>query len=230
MAALDSALGTRDWLSALDTHDWLAVALVLLFCADLGLVLVLNRRLRRAAELIAPAVAPSPATAPTKIPKLSRSLLFASCWLALDAFVMQQGLISIILLLLCVFWMAPSVLMARKDKSLARFRAGRVAAYFLAAIAALGIIRLNNSLAERRAEVVVAAVRQYQQKNGRYPQRLEEVTPEFLPAIPRARYSFMWNNFMYFNAGSSQRLVYVAFPPFLRRVYNFESGSWGQID
>jgi O-antigen ligase len=143
---------------------------------------------------------------------------------------MQQGLISIILLLLCVFWMAPSVLMARKDKSLARFRAGRVAAYFLAAIAALGIIRLNNSLAERRAEVVVAAVRQYQQKNGRYPQRLEEVTPEFLPAIPRARYSFMWNNFMYFNAGSSPRLVYVAFPPFLRRVYNFESGSWGQID
>ena len=221
MAALDSALETR---------AWLLIALVLLVCADLGLVLVLDRRLSRAVKLLAPAVAPSPATAPKKIPKVSRSLLFASCWFALDAFFMQQGVISIIILLLCVFWMAPSAVMAYRDKSLARFRAGRVAAYFLAAIAALGIIRLNSSLAERRAEIVVAAVRQYQQKYGRFPDRLEQVAPEFLPSVPLAKYSFMYNNFQYFKFSENPRLYYVGFPPFGRHVYNFESGRWGQLD
>ncbi len=170
------------------------------------------------------------ATEPVKIPRLSRTILFAASWFALDAFVMQQGLISIILLLLCVFWMAPAAVIGRKDKPLARFRALRATAYVLAAFAALAMIRLNNALAERRAEIVVAAVRQYQNKRGRFPDRLEQVAPEFLPSVPLAKYSLMYNDFQYFKSSENPRLYYVVFPPFGRSVYYFESGRWGQLD
>ncbi len=205
---------------------WLGIALLVVFTADLVFILVLNRKIRTVAKSAAPAAAP----APKPLPNLTKSLIMAACWFALDAFVMQHGLISILILVLCLFWMAPAAFIARKDKALARFRAGRSAAYFLAAIAAFGVIRLNNSMAARRAEVVIAAVRQYQEKHGRFPDHLQQVVPEFLPAVPLAKYSLMYNDFKYFNAAESARLYYVSFPPFGRNVYYFRSGLWGQLD
>ena len=206
--------------------EWMVIPLVLVFCADLVLILVLNRNIRHAAPQIGPERAPGPA----KVPKLSRTILFAAFWFMLDAFVMQQGLLSIILLLLFLFWMVPSAVKARKEPALARFRAWRAVAYFLAAVAALGVIRLNHSLAERRAEAIIAAVRQYQQKYGRLPAQLHEVTPEFLTSIPLAKYALMFNEFQYFSGGNSHRLVYVVLPPFGRAVYHFESGQWSTLD
>lgn len=212
--------------AALKMPEWIAIALLLLFCADLGLILVLNRKIRRAA----PQAGPGGASAAVKVPKLSRSILIAACWFALDAFVLQQGLVSIIILLLFLFWMVPSAVKARKESTLARPRAWRAVAYLLAAVAALGVIRLNQRYAERRAEVVAAAVRQYQQKYGRFPVRMEEVTPEFVPSIPLAKYALMFNEFQYFSGGNSHRLVYVVLPPFGRAVYHFESGQWSTLD
>ena len=205
--------------------EWLALPVIFLLVGDLVFVLILNSKIRRAEKLVK-----KPENSPVPVPKLLTTVILATSWFALDGFVFQQGIISAILILLCVLWMAPSAFLARKDQLLLRFRSRRAAAYFLAALAALGVIRANGYLAQRRAEIVVAAVRKYREKHGQYPQQLQEVTPEFLPSIPLARYSFMWNEFVYFKTGETPRFYYVAYPPFLRNFYNFESSTWGQMD
>jgi hypothetical protein len=162
---------------------------------------------------------------------LRATLILAAFWFVADAFFLQMGLISLILVLLCIVWMGPSVYVARKVPLLLRFRAGRLAAYLLAASLALGVVWANSALAERRARIVVAAVQQYHQKHGVYPPQLEDITPEFLPSIPVARYAVMWNRFHYFpSAAQAPLLGYVVYPPFLRRIYSFESGTWSQQD
>ena len=96
--------------------------------------------------------------------------------------------------------------------------------------AALATMALNNKIAERRAGQVVNAVQQYKTRYGHYPQRLAEVAPEFLPSIPRTKYTLSSADFIYIRREESPLLWYVVFPPFGRRVYDFNSGKWGSLD
>jgi hypothetical protein len=94
--------------------------------------------------------------------------------------------------------MVPSAIMARKEPPLLRFRAGRAGAYLLAAVLALGVIAANIRMVHSRADVVVAAIEKYHQTHGDYPRKLDDLTPEFLPSVPAARYALTWNRFEYF--------------------------------
>jgi hypothetical protein len=212
--------------------EWVAMGLVGLFLAALVAFLVLNAKVRAAAKRAAPAAAP-PVDAPKPVPALRTMLLLAAGWFLLDAFLFQQGLISLILIFLSVIWMVPSAIMARKDPPLRRFRAGRAAAYFIAAALALGVIAANIRMVTRRAHVVASAIENYHQKRGDYPQKLDDLAPEFLPSVPAARYALTWNRFDYFySPGATQTPTfgYVVIPPFGRMFYSFQSKTWHQLD
>ena len=81
------------------------------------------------------------------------------------------------------------------------------------------------------AAQVIEACRAYQARHGKLPDRLQELVPEFLPAVPPAKYTLSYGEFTYLTSGDqSHTLMYVALPPFGRRLYHFEETRWSQLD
>jgi hypothetical protein len=114
---------------------------------------------------------------------------------------------------------------------IALFVAGVYAACFGVTIST---VLINNKIARSRAEMIVSLVKQYKAKYGHYPDKLQALVPEFLPSVPRAKYSFSFNEFMYSRLPGGHvvdgvstvevdaALSYVALPPFGRPTYYFE--------
>jgi hypothetical protein len=88
---------------------------------------------------------------------------------------------------------------------------------------------VQKRIAMTNAARVIQACEQYRQANGAYPQRLGDVVPRYLSAVPKAKYCLSFGDFMYFGSPHPM-LVWCEIPPFGRRVYNFERGSWGYVD
>ncbi|MCX7148783.1 MAG: hypothetical protein NTY05_05140 [Rhodocyclales bacterium] len=144
----------------------------------------------------------------------------------LDALGVYAFLIGAFLILVYL----PRSLLARKYAACRKERLIRFAIYLAAVGVVLGLIPINKQIAEERAERIIAAVESYKAANGKYPDRLDQLAPQFIAEIPaKARVSFGDIGFRYI-AGESHTLMYVAMPPFGRRTYNFETKSWGFMD
>jgi hypothetical protein len=119
----------------------------------------------------------------------------------------------------------------RGAPALARSRALRAGLYLFLGAATLATVRLHLATAESRATLVIDACRAFEQAHGALPNRLEELVPEFLSAVPRAKYTLAWGEFTY-SASETRRhtLMYVTLPPFGRRIYHFEEARWSQLD
>lgn len=119
----------------------------------------------------------------------------------------------------------------RGAAALARSRALRAGMYLFLGAATLATMRLHAATAESHAAVVIEACRAFERSHGTLPARLEELVPEFLPSVPRAKYTLAWGEFTY-SASDTKRhtLMYVALPPFGRRIYHFENARWSQLD
>ena len=163
---------------------------------------------------------------------LRRSAALAAVLFLIDAFVMNQGFIALMAMLGVVFVRLPSALLAWKDKALLRNRAARAGIYAGMSVLSAAAILLNNLHAKRQAERIVLACRRYQEKNHRFPDALEELVPDFLPSVPRAKYTTPpWDRFRYhLMPGGKHWLEYTALPPFGRPYYVFEDGRWGYLD
>jgi len=146
--------------------------------------------------------------------------------LILDALGVYAFLIGAFLILVYL----PRSLLAKKFASCRKERLIRFAIYLAAVGLVLSLIPVNRQVAEERAERVIAAVENYKAANGKYPDCLDQLAPQFIAEIPaKARVALTDSGFRYF-AGSSHTLMYVAMPPFGRRTYNFETKSWGFMD
>jgi hypothetical protein len=125
-----------------------------------------------------------------------------------------------------------------KREPLSKKPLAKAVIYSLCFAAVVSTIVTNNKLAKSRAETVVSAVKQYKAKYRRYPNALQALVPEFLPSVPLAKYSLLFNDFTYWRRvghGGSETddyatLFYVAIPPFGRPTYNFEQARWGYTD
>ncbi len=144
-----------------------------------------------------------------------------------------QGLISIlvagcgaVLLTIGAIWSA-----VKREAPRASSRALRASLYLVLGVAAYGTATFHRVTAERRADRVIDACRAFQARRGALPSRLDDLVPEFLPAVPRAKFTLAYGNFTYsaFDAGR-HTLMYTTLPPFGRRVYHFEGARWSQLD
>jgi len=151
-------------------------------------------------------------------------------WGLFDAFVFGQAVISVILCFTSVLYFLPRAVAARRDAARFKLRLYKVAITFIVGLAALGVIVYGNVIARERAELLIVTVEQFYGKHGRYPERLEEVAPEFISAIPRAKYVMIFDEFRYSASGSRHWLMYVEVPPFGRRTYTFEDHKWTYVD
>ena len=142
----------------------------------------------------------------------------------------EQGVLTFLIGLFLLFVYLPRSF-GERYKNCRRERLIRCAIYLSAVAMAFGLRIYNTSLANERAATVIAAVEVYKTKTGAYPERLEQLLPGFIPAIPsKAKLTLMDGGFRYFSTSGRHTLSYVSFPPFGRRVYDFESGKWRDTD
>jgi hypothetical protein len=168
-------------------------------------------------------------TPAAKAPSLPRALVLAALLVLVDAFWFNQGIFSLLIGLGLIFIALPRAFLP-KFRATRRARLRNIGIYLIAVVIVLGVIRVNNRIAARRADDVVAAVKAFHAQNGRYPDSLDALVPAFLTAVPRAKYTLQFDKFMYIKTESSALLYYVAIPPFGRPTFDFARDSWGYID
>jgi hypothetical protein len=164
-----------------------------------------------------------------KPPSLVKAIIKAALLILIDAFLLNQGFISA----LVGFWLIVIGLplaLRRKNAPVRRQKLRDLGIYALAVVLVFVLNALNNRLAESRANDLIVAVNAFHAKHQRYPQTLEELTPEFLAAVPVAKYTLGGNRFIYRASEGDAWFFYTDFPPFGRRTYNFKSGKRGYID
>ena len=161
---------------------------------------------------------------------LRKTLIIAICLFLIDALFLNQGIIAAIALLVLFFWLIPKSIFLWLKKRSVKPQLYKCLIYFLMAIFILGANYLNNQLATSRANQIIAAVEKFKIVNHRYPKKLAELAPEYIEAIPAAKYTLFANGFFYSNRDDHAFIGYVVLPPFGRRIYDFNSKKWGQID
>lgn len=161
-----------------------------------------------------------------------KTVIIASTLFVLDAFVLNQGVVALIALFIALPVMLIRTIPARKDKQLLKRRFTSIVIYAVMAGLILFSNRLNNNLARKMVEIIIAACEQYKAKNNAYPDALSALVPGFLSEIPKAKYTFSNNNYKYSNAGSGglHFIMYTEAPPFGRPYYILEEKRWDYMD
>ena len=165
--------------------------------------------------------------------RVVRSAVVLSVLFLFDLGYAGQGLLSLLvaavgfgLLTAGALWSA-----VRGAAPRARSRALRASLYLVLGLAAFGTARFHAATAETHAASVIEACRAFEARRGPLPNRLDDLIPEFLSAVPRAKYTLAWGAFTYSTAAPNRHtLMYVTLPPFGRRVYHFEENRWSQLD
>lgn len=160
-----------------------------------------------------------------------RTWLVVSILILVDGLWLGQGGLSALVLLWQIVFGVPRWLLTR-DPALKSFRLRLVAIYIIAATATLAFVALDIRIAASRAQSVVQALQTYNARHGRYPERLEELVPETLPVLPRARLAFILDGYYYRTdeEGKQPRFGYTIVAPFGRMMYDFEAFRWNALD
>lgn len=167
---------------------------------------------------------------PDEIKNLRKSIAIATCLFLIEAVFFNQIVIGLIALLVVFFWLIPKAIFLLFKKQRVKPQLYKSLIYFMMSVFIFGASYLNNQLAASRAKQIIPAVEEFKAANHRYPKKLAELAPEYIEAIPRAKYTMFGNGFFYFYRNDQAFIGYVAIPPFGRRVYDFNSKKWGQID
>ena len=135
-------------------------------------------------------------------------------------------------LFVCPIWFLAAVVSALVYKPSLGVGAARV--LMPPAVLLLAVVNssLQNSIAMDHAEQVIQACNEYHDANGVYPKRLNDLAPRYLSSIPRAKYCLAFGELRYHASEEDEihSLVWCELPPFGRRIYNFERGTWGYLD
>jgi len=118
----------------------------------------------------------------------------------LDAFILNQGVVALCLILVTMFVFLPRTLWARHtDRRLYDQPLAKAGIYLLTAVAVFACNPLQNRMADRRAIKIGNACLAFHAKCQHYPGRLDELVPHFLPSVPVAKYTLGGNDFFYFS-------------------------------
>jgi hypothetical protein len=145
---------------------------------------------------------------------------------AADALLLGQGLLAALLLMTVGGWLLPKAMLLVKVGRDAWPTVRLATLCGLTAVAIMATINLNNHLARQRATRLIQAIELYRAANGRYPLALEALVPRYMTAIPRAKYTLTFNQFVYQQFDQHALLGYVEVPPFGRPCFDFDQRRW----
>lgn len=161
---------------------------------------------------------------------LRRSIITATLLFIVDAFILDQGFITLLVMAVAVFVYLPGALLARKNKEVSKSRFIRAIIYLIMTAAVFSVISFNSWVARDRADELISKCGQFKAKYQKYPALLEDLTPEFMPKIRPAKYTLLSGKFLYRYNDGQPSLMYIATPPFGRNVYSFQQSQWSVID
>ncbi len=161
---------------------------------------------------------------------LRKTIITAFLLFIADAFILHQFTIAVFTIILGVPALLVKLFKAGKDRERLKLLVSKAGIYAIMIILIIGANALNNTIAESRAKDIIAACEQFKAKRGRYPEKLTELVPDYLPAVPSAKYSLMGSSFRYFGRQDSRALMYEAVPPYGRKYYVFERKAWEFVD
>lgn len=144
-----------------------------------------------------------------------------------------QGLFSMAVAAIGLVILAIGAIQAATQRSMpaAQSRALRASLYLALGVAAYGAATFHRATAEAHAAQVIDACRAFETRRGKLPDRLDDLVPEFLAAVPRAKFMLAYADFTYSKHEDHRHtLMYVALPPFGRRIYHFEGARWSTLD
>ena len=162
--------------------------------------------------------------------KLATSLsgLAAIAFFIFDAFLVGAPSLSMFILLYLVFYLIPVSLFALRNRPKLKYFGYKVIIYALLVAASFGFHAYDISIAEARAQNLIAAVDHYYQDKGAYPDTLQNLVPAYLPEIPKVRIGP--GKFYYVGAPGDPHLMYADYPPFGRTSWSFSDRKWINID
>ncbi|MCX5804432.1 MAG: hypothetical protein NTU69_13055 [Proteobacteria bacterium] len=123
-----------------------------------------------------------------------------------------------------------------KSEHPVRMKLIAIGIYTVMLVCAIALKAINNQVSLRNASVIIAACEQYKTKKGVYPDRLNNLVPEYLSKVPVARYSGItgWTYFHHSkkreDEGDYYTLQYSYESLFGRRFYNSETKQWRSMD
>ncbi len=173
-------------------------------------------------------------------PSYKRTFVLAAALFILEAFVSGGGFFSVLVIILVLPVLVIRALWAWKNRPMMMRRLGSVVIYFIAAVAGILLVQADQDGARERAAQVIAACEKYKKAKGVYPEKLSDLVPEFVSAVPKARLrgTMTPHDFTYIVAGpngfvqttNAHVLMYTSAPPFGRSYCIFEEMRWGSYD
>lgn len=156
------------------------------------------------------------------------SALAAIGFFAFDSFMVGAPGMSMFILLYLVFYLIPVSLFSIRNKPKLKYFGYKAIIYTLLVAASFGFHAYDLSLANARAQSVIAAVDHYYRDKGVYPDTLQNLVPAYLPVVPQPRIAP--GRFYYLGAPEDPYLMYADFPPFGRTSWSFVNKEWITID
>lgn len=172
---------------------------------------------------------PPPAEPPLN---LRMTLSLCGAVLAIDTLWFGAPALGVYAVLALVLWLTPRILLAWRKPELRRHRA-RVA------LVVLGMLLLNGGIysvyeivAQKRMTEVAEALVRYKISMGTYPERLQQLVPDYLRAIPPAKPGVIMMRAIWYHhtAPDQAALMYVSFPPYYRKVLDLHTLQWSTMD
>lgn len=192
------------------------IAFLLIFAALLY-VLLLGFRIRRAEREQEESIGKDEVKLPPYWKILVGNLLFA--WFVL-LICSSSVLLANLSALVVIGVLLPMALSAGKGSSgLRRQRWTRFLIYAVAVSVGWMLDHQASENEQRNFNSIIAAVEQYKAAEQRYPDTLQDLTPNYLTAIPTGR----WGRFMYYaDNPNDAHLTHTRMPP-VRETYSFKS-------
>jgi FlaA1/EpsC-like NDP-sugar epimerase len=160
---------------------------------------------------------------------MKKTIITAAVIFFLDAFILNQGVVAGLMLLIVVFVFLPKAIYRQIKNREYKPVYIKCLIYGSTAFLIFGSNYLNNVIAHNRSVMLITTIEQYKSENGEYPENLEALVPKYIEAVPTAKFSLM-NEFWYHKQNGDASLFYVAFPPFGRPIYYFSKKEWGYMD
>lgn len=154
-------------------------------------------------------------------------ILLGSLLILIDAFILNQGLLSGLVILIQLVIGIPNILRASSNHT-RQVRLVTLAIYIGAALIVFTANYVNNRIAHHRAEVLISSIKAYKAAENNYPDRLQDLVPKYISAVPNAKFTLEFNKFYY--SSDHHFLLYVSFPPFTRPTYSFDKEQWQVAD
>jgi hypothetical protein len=166
---------------------------------------------------------------PPRTTTVRQAVLTGALLVLIDAFLLNQGIIAgFVGAGLLVIGLPLALLKRAAPARTPRLR--NLAIYMASVVLVFVLNAMNNRIAATRAEGIISSVKAFHAKNGRYPESLNNLVPEFLDHIPLAKYTLSQNRFLYQVTEGRAALIYVEVPPFGHPIYRFSEDKWDYMD